>query len=184
MHLVAALFLAHLVGDFPLQTDWIYKLKTERWTGIALHSLIHVLATVPLITAPLANWPLLVTLGVTHFVVDFVKVRLPNRYQTFSFVADQLVHVLVILAVASIWSASTTAILPLNITIPLIIYGIFLGTLVFLWVLAIELSQNGWGEQQLVAWARQNLLRLSQYAGIPLLLLLCVQWYRVTEHPS
>ena len=45
MNLLAALLLGHLIGDFPLQTNQIYRLKSKSWLGIVLHAVVHVVIT-------------------------------------------------------------------------------------------------------------------------------------------
>jgi uncharacterized integral membrane protein len=77
MNLLAALLLGHLIGDFPLQTNQIYRLKNKSWLGIVLHAVVHVVITALLICQPLSVWPLFVYLGVLHFLIDLLKLRLP-----------------------------------------------------------------------------------------------------------
>ncbi|MEZ4729572.1 MAG: DUF3307 domain-containing protein [Caldilineaceae bacterium] len=78
MDLAAALFLSHLVGDFPLQTNQIYRLKNESWVGVALHAAIHVILAALLVKQPLVVWPMLTTLGILHFLIDLIKLRMPS----------------------------------------------------------------------------------------------------------
>ena len=76
MHLFAILLLGHLIADFPLQMDWIFQLKHRHWAGILLHSVIHSVLTAILIEAPLTHWPMLVSLGLIHFAIDWLKLRM------------------------------------------------------------------------------------------------------------
>lgn len=169
MNLIAALLLSHLIGDFPLQTNQIYRLKSKSWLGIVLHSVVHVLVAALLIRQPFAVWSLLLWLGILHFLIDLTKLRLPIKQQWLSFLLDQVAHLVTLWLLAQLWS-NATALLPMAVMLPLIAYGLFLATLVFCWVLANELSASQWGSRPSVQWARAHLLRLSQYAGVPLLL--------------
>ncbi|MFZ4657785.1 MAG: DUF3307 domain-containing protein [Caldilineaceae bacterium] len=179
MNLLAALLLGHLIGDFPLQTNQIYRLKNKSWLGIVLHAVVHVVITALLICQPLSVWPLFVYLGVLHFLIDLLKLRLPIKQQWLGFLLDQVAHLLTLWLLAQIWSTAT-ALLPLSMMLPMIAYGLFLATLVFLWILANELSTSQWGNGPYVQWAKAHLLRLSQYAGVPLLLAAAVYIYQHT----
>lgn len=177
MNLIAALLLSHLIGDFPLQTNQIYRLKSRSWLGIVLHAIVHVVVTALLIREPLTVWPMLLWLGLLHFLIDLTKLRLPIRRQWLGFLLDQAAHLITLWLLAQLWSTAA-ALLPLSVMLPMIVYGLFLATLVFLWVLANELSTSQWGNQPYVHWARTHLLRLSQYAGIPLLLIAATYIYQ------
>ncbi len=172
MNLVAALILGHLIADFPLQTTAIYGLKLKSWKGVIIHAFIHVLITALLIDPTVTALPLLLTLGLLHFVVDYLKVRVTVSRQWSSFVIDQITHLLILFLLAHQWQAVLNSVLPFSLLLPLIIYTMFLGLLVFLWVLAGDLAEGQWGKYKWVQWARQNLLNLSQYAGMPVWVLI------------
>ena len=184
MELTAALLLSHLVGDFPLQTNQISRLKSQSWVGIALHVAIHIVVTALLIKQPLTVWPMLLLLGVLHFFIDLFKLRVPLKRQSLGFLLDQVAHLLVLVLLARVWSTATASVLPLYTLMPMIIYGLFLATLVFLWVVANELGASGFDHQPCIRWARVHLLQLSQYAGLPLLFSVAVHWYRNTSRSS
>ena len=170
----AALYLAHLIADFPLQTNRIYKLKIESSRGILLHVAIHLLVASILIEDALAHWSLFLVLGVTHFLVDWVKVHHHGHRQTPGFLLDQLAHFLTILLLA-LWQPDLTAVLPL----PFLWLGIALimlpATLVFLWVWATDLIVD-LPENQTVKWACRSLLPIAQYIGIVFVLALTLPY--------
>lgn len=178
MDLTAALLLSHLIGDFPLQTNQIYRLKNKSWLGILLHAAVHVVTAALLVNRPLAVWPMLLWLGTLHFLIDLVKLRVPIKHQWLGFLLDQAAHLAVLGLLAQRWSTTTDSLLPMPLMLPMIGYGLFLATVVFLWVLANELSGSAWGNRSYVQWARVHLLALSQYAGLPLLIALAVHWYQ------
>ena len=184
MELTAALLLSHLVGDFPLQTNQIYRLKSQSWVGIALHVAIHVVVTALLIHQPLTVWPMLLLLGVLHFFIDLLKLRLPIKRQSIGFLLDQAAHLSVLILLSRAWATATASVLPLYTLMPMIIYGLFLATLVFLWVAANELAASGFDHQPYIRWGRAHLLQLSQYAGLPLLFSVAAHWYRSSWRSS
>lgn len=64
--MIAWIILAHLVGDYLLQTDWMAQEKTKRWLPAILHGLAYTLPFLLITTSP---WALLV-IGGTHIVID------------------------------------------------------------------------------------------------------------------
>ena len=58
MDLLATLLLGHLSADFPLQTNWVYRLKNRRWAGVLLHTAIHCVVTAVLLSDSLTHWPM------------------------------------------------------------------------------------------------------------------------------
>ncbi len=98
------LFLAHLLGDYPLQPMWLVRSKSQMW-GLVLHASIHLL-TLLLLVGSFRNeiWPQVLALTFFHFGVDVVKYRLTEarpEWVTSSYFVDQTIHVLSILVVAA-----------------------------------------------------------------------------------
>ncbi|MFC2149443.1 DUF3307 domain-containing protein [Candidatus Auribacterota bacterium] len=100
MFLFLRLILAHLIADFPLQTDNIYRLKIKGHLGLFLHSLIiffvSLLFVLPLLKLPVV-WILLILIMATHYLIDWLKVRyskqLKLRSVFWGFILDQVLHV-------------------------------------------------------------------------------------------
>jgi len=106
-----AIVLAHLAGDFPLQTESIIRAKQRGLAGLVIHGLVHYLA---LMAALLAFSParvgtlycqgLLLVYVAFHVLLDFLKIRylrLRGRPDsTAPFLVDQLLHVLAALALS------------------------------------------------------------------------------------
>lgn len=104
MHFFLCLLLGHLLGDFPLQTDAVYRLKAANTVGIILHAGVVTVVTILLVIP--YGWKAVagvVVLGVLHGVVDRVKMywqdRAPRRAHTLFWV-DQGVHVALLLLLA------------------------------------------------------------------------------------
>lgn len=94
------LLLAHLLGDFPLQTDGVYALKRRNWLGALFHAAIHGGITFLLLASPGEGWPLAGWVAITHFLVDDWKAHADLRPQSLGFVVDQALHVAVLTAAA------------------------------------------------------------------------------------
>ncbi len=160
----AALYLAHLIADFPLQTNRIYKLKAESNQGILLHVAIHLLVAAVLIEDLLAHWPVFLVLGITHFMIDWTKLKFPGQRQTPGFLIDQFAHLLTIIVIA-FWQPHLPTVLPMW----LMWWGILLillpATLVFLWVWATDL-QSELPDNRVVSWASHHLLPFAQRIGL------------------
>lgn len=102
MNLFWLFVLAHLVADFPLQTDRIFEYKNKSSRGVLLHVLIVILTTI-IVAFPYRKvpyfWMLLVFLGLIHFGLDKGKIEITKRYlqdNIFLFLLDQGLHLLTI----------------------------------------------------------------------------------------
>ncbi len=98
------LFLAHFIADFPLQFDFIFKLKKKSFWGCFVHSLIHVAVVIFFFLGALKHpsfWLYVFILLWLHSFQDWEKVKLWKRVHDDKiayFVADQLLHYLFIFA--------------------------------------------------------------------------------------
>lgn len=98
------LYLAHLLGDYALQTDGMARAK-RHWPGLALHATIHLALLLLVAGSAIPQlWPQLLALAALHFAIDALKsaatARRPERTIAFYFV-DQALHLLTILGVAA-----------------------------------------------------------------------------------
>ena len=157
------LLLAHLIADFPLQTNRIYALKTQGNKGLALHVAIHVIVAALLIERPWQHIPLLFVYGAIHFAVDWYKVHKSGTRQTPGFLLDQLAHFVTIVALA-FWQPYLTSLLPFWLVWLGILLTLVPALLMTLWVLANDLRSN-LPNNPTVTWASCRLLPLSQKIG-------------------
>jgi hypothetical protein len=105
MNFFYLLLLAHVLADFPLQTDTVFRLKQKSMMGVLLHA--GIFAAVALIIffpflAHSAVWIAILALTLLHIVIDRAKVFLSLRKATDNFIyfaVDQILHFL------SIWIA-------------------------------------------------------------------------------
>ena len=96
------LLLAHFMGDFLLQTDWIAR-KKENFPVLLLHVAI-LFSLMVLFAGQIRNilWPYLLLIAATHLIQDRFKIVMTSKKQTqrvLFFFIDQLVHVLIIIGV-------------------------------------------------------------------------------------
>lgn len=101
----AALFLAHVIADYLLQTTWLVTNKRKP-QALGLH-IGTVFVTMMLTTLSFSPW--FVVLALAHLCIDILKTFI-LRDGLMSYVADQLLHVLSITAIAAvapgIWAGS------------------------------------------------------------------------------
>lgn len=101
MSLLIKFILAHLIGDFFLQSAKSIDQKNKRkWRSphLYIHTLIHF--ALVLLIAGLNHWVAALIITVFHFIIDGSKLQFQNEKnkQTWFFV-DQLLHLIVIVAV-------------------------------------------------------------------------------------
>ncbi len=166
------LLLAHLIGDFPLQTNKIFTLKTKGIWGLILHVAIHLLVAGILLQNPLTNWPILAILGIAHFSTDWVKLRYPSKSLAMGFITDQLIHIVTIFII-SLFVPNLGATLPMWAMVPAMLLGFIPAFLMFGWIWAIQLKQENRVENAIIIeWASCKLLPASQWFGQSLILAL------------
>lgn len=102
MILLIKLLLAHIIGDFFLQPQkWVKdkerkKLKSPK---LYFHILIHIVLLL-VILWDLSLWPVVLLVGVTHFIIDAIKLSIQKKKtKRLLFFIDQALHILVILIV-------------------------------------------------------------------------------------
>jgi hypothetical protein len=101
INLLIRLLLAHFISDFALQTTWIIKHKKPLQKGMLLHIAITIL------TAGLLSqyWLAAIGIGAVHYIIDIAKQQLVKKYPKkllSLFIADQLLHIIIIIVIWSI----------------------------------------------------------------------------------
>jgi hypothetical protein len=164
MTLFATLLLAHLLGDFPLQTNRIFRLKIQGPLGLALHAGIHVLVTAVLIQQFWQYWPILISLGIIHYLIDWIKVKHTSKLQTPGFVLDQISHVTVLIIIALI-APDMVGVLPLWFLIPAIVLASIPAFLTLIYIWATDRCATEQQPNNQLKWASTKLLPLTQITG-------------------
>ena len=129
--LFLSLVLAHIIGDFYLQTDKCCEQKETRkfksWF-LYVHAItIGLLSWIIVPSCSFGLWALMI--AVSHFAIDAVKIHCPKGL--WSFVIDQLFHLSILVAISTIYE--TTKELPFQMidspssfSTPLLILAILL----------------------------------------------------------
>lgn len=118
IYLIISLLIAHVIGDFYLQTDNFCKKKEkEAFCGWNLY--VHALILLALSLLASFQWSFLwaaLAISLIHLVIDGIKGICENkikingkpliesRYQIVSFSIDQILHIVVLIGVTLIWS--------------------------------------------------------------------------------
>ena len=103
MNLFWLLILAHFIADFPLQSDKIFALKSQYRWGLLPHIFISFMTNL-VVAFPYIGfknfWLAILFLAIIHFLLDWMKIVLIQKWlndSLFTFLLDQVLHVL------SIW---------------------------------------------------------------------------------
>ncbi len=94
---LVALFLAHVLADFVLQTDWMARNKL-RPEALVLHAVL-VMGTAQFALGQVA-WPVLILTAI-HICIDVIKARFAAA-TALGFLVDQLVHFATLVGLASL----------------------------------------------------------------------------------
>lgn len=99
MELLLRLLIAHLIGDFILQSDkWVKEKETKKLASgkLYLHVLIHGLLSL-LLMWDLSLWYIAVIISISHLIIDAGKILIQKeKNKRLLFFIDQFLHLLVI----------------------------------------------------------------------------------------
>jgi hypothetical protein len=180
------LLLAHLLADYPLQTDRMVLAK-KHLPGLLLHVAIHLLVLIFLFLPVIAiAWPYLLVLAFCHFLIDAFKNLLGRQRPHWvirSYVLDQILH-LISLILVGIWMDRTTDLPVWPVISPWVIYvtGLLLAT--YIWfiserILVYQIDQRQWAVTSAM-WPRMGVrlllfvLAVAPYGFAGLLLFLAI----------
>ncbi len=95
-NLLIRLLIAHIISDFILQSDKIVNNKGKAWKFMLLHIVIVFISTYLLS----GKFIISITLAIAHWIIDYTKVKLQEKYQSKQvelFIFDQVLHILSII---------------------------------------------------------------------------------------
>ncbi len=168
---LAILLLTHVIGDYALQTDSIYKLKTSGGIlGLAIHVTIHVLITGLLLQLGFVqNWLLLLLLFILHFTVDLAKLQINTRFNFLAYLADQIIHVGCILILFWLFPQTKT-LLPTDWILPFLAYSLipFITMTIWVWYSEKQRALRPDDESILYEGFFGSMKQVSQITAIPL----------------
>ena len=170
---LAFLLLTHVIGDYALQFDPVYKLKMSGtlW-GLAIHVAIHIIvAEMLLLTGGIRNWLLLALLFSLHFTIDLLKLQLDTRFQFLAYIGDQILHLGCLLLLFWLFPQTETFI-PNELLTPLLLYSLvpFLTMTIWVWYSERQRRLRPDDEAILQKGFFGSMKRFSQYSAMPLLL--------------
>ena len=166
----AALFLAHVLADYVLQTTWMVVNK-DRAIAMAAHIGL-VLGTLCLTTLTLNPW--FIAVAIAHLWIDVVKTyAMPKGLG--AYIADQLLHVASLAAIAllapALWNQSPLAEVPHIPLIYMITGGVLFAMRGGQYAVAMLLPADGQSSTRgiFVGWAERAALCIVLIGGFPML---------------
>ena len=129
------LLLAHLLADYPLQTDRLVLAK-KHLPGLVLHVAIHWVVMM-LLFLPVIGimWPFILIVALFHFVIDAFKNFLGKKRPQWvigPYIFDQTLHISSLLLVSA-WIGQTTELSIWPVTSPWVVYIIGLLLSTYIW---------------------------------------------------
>lgn len=115
--LFLCLLLAHLIGDFTLQTSKSCKNKRDKKWGSVYHywHAIIVFALAWVTTWDWDFWWCALAIGATHFAIDMWKSY--RKDDVIWFTVDQLLHIAVMTGVAWVWCTTNDWSMPFDVSV-------------------------------------------------------------------
>ncbi len=102
MELFFNIFLAHLIGDFYLQTDNICRNKEQKGFSspyLYVHVILITVLTYTLSNAYQSFWLYALIIGLSHLIIDGIKSYF-HKYALHTFCIDQILHIVILGATA------------------------------------------------------------------------------------
>ena len=129
------LLLAHLLADYPLQTDRLVVAK-KHLPGLIIHVSIH-WAVMMLLFLPVIGfaWPYILIIAISHFIIDAFKNFLGRQRPQWvigPYILDQTLHMSSLLLISA-WMAQSTAIPVWTVTSLWVVYTIGLLLATYIW---------------------------------------------------
>ena len=164
----AALFLAHVIADYLLQTNWLVENK-RRPLAIGLH-IAAVLVMMPLLTLHFSWW--FVALAAAHLAIDLTKTHLLGGGLA-AYIADQALHIASILVVATLapdlWGDSPLSaidwVAPFYLILSAFLFSARGGQYAVATYLRLDPEADGHGVR--VGWVERTALAAAVAAGAP-----------------
>ena len=113
MILLIKLLLAHIIGDFFMQSQkWVTDKENRKLKSpiLYVHIAIHI-ALLFIILWDITMWSIILIIGATHLIIDGLKLVLQRESnRRWLFFVDQLLHILVIVSVYYLYTDNTFSI--------------------------------------------------------------------------
>ncbi len=178
------LLFAHLLGDFPLQSDFVFRKKQKSMMGVLLHVAIFAAAALVIFIPFLGYWPVWVAillLSLFHVALDQFKLTIANSSASdrfLYFIVDQILHFLS-LWLAGVWLSKMLLHIPapslyqdtrLLIIINSLVIAGFAGSLLLFYMEKMVLHRSGQDQNLLFPKQKERspgiMLRIVVTAGL------------------
>ena len=76
MNFLIHFYLTHFLSDYPFQSTALVKLKQERYLGVFIHSSVHLVSMLVILSPLLHNvrtWYAIAIVYITHNIIDQTK---------------------------------------------------------------------------------------------------------------
>ncbi len=101
------LLLAHVLSDFYFQTESMAEKKENYFKYVIIHSIVYGLITLIIVKLICINFEneYLWLIAISHFIIDAVKFffkknKTTKKYQKYTFIIDQVMHVAIIIIIS------------------------------------------------------------------------------------
>lgn len=160
------LLLAHAIGDFLLQPhSWVKhkRKKKHKSPYLYVHIALHLASLLLVLQLEWTYWPAIAIIVVSHYIIDLLKLHLQNKKnERRLFIADQVAHIFVILAVAYAYHPFPIAIEELN-SLPVIA---FIFSIIFLTSISAVVMRVIMSKWSLEESSGHSLEEAGKYIGI------------------
>jgi hypothetical protein len=171
------LLLAHFLGDFLFQNEWMVRNRHKLWV-LSLHASIHLALMVLLVGQPRSTiWPYLLLIALMHFSQDRIKIILIKKHPDWTriaFIVDQALHYATLWAVSS-WFQRAAGPFSVPEKPVWVIVAIIYLTVTFVWFIS-ERVFNLSNVDYLVSINNTKFPRMLTRAGLVSLFLLVRNW--------
>lgn len=168
MIILVRLLLAHLIGDFVLQSKvWVKEKESKKIKSpkLYLHAFIHG-ALVLLLLGNIHDWLPALTLMILHGIIDVTKLYLQKEdNKTVWFIIDQGLHLISILMVWLIWFSPAVNFSDLAISSSIWIYAAALLFITSVSGIIIQILMTNWSKS-LNESDGESLVNAGKYIGI------------------
>ncbi len=153
--MLTMMLIAHLLGDYLFQFNFIARWKMRSIWGVVAHGGIVTLCS--LICAAIVDvawWPYALLIGITHTIIDVIRARMIHtqdpQHDLFYYLLDQMLHVVIIIGL--VWQSGILHARPHTLLGALLTpqhLALITGYLLLLqpgWVLLRFIVRGIWGE--------------------------------------